>query len=118
MGCVGRIAGIAVALWLAAAAPAFAAYAIAFDPSTGRAAAFNGTFDLAEAKREAVSRCSPDCRAVAAGKRYCAAVVWSGRCKPWAVGTGTSTGEAGSKGTFACRSKGGVECRTAAAICE
>lgn len=103
---------------LVGAAPTFAAYAIAFNPSTGQAAAFNSTFDLDQAKREAVSRCGGGCRVVASGNRYCAAVVGSGPGKPWGVGTGTSTGEAGSKGTFACRGKGGVECRTAAAICE
>ncbi|MBV8568416.1 MAG: DUF4189 domain-containing protein [Methylobacteriaceae bacterium] len=114
---------IGLCLVLAAAAhsrPAVAAFAIAFDPATGHAAAFNGTFDLEQAKRTALSNCGGGCRVVAAGKKTCAAVVESisSGGSVWAVGQGTTAGVAASNGWHSCRRKGGVICTAAAAICD
>ncbi len=61
----------------AANAPALAAYAIAFNTSNGRAAAYNGSFDLETAKRVALDKCGRGCRIVVSGKASCAAVVES-----------------------------------------
>ena len=105
-----------------AAAPdrANAAYAIAFNPSTGKAFAYNGSFDVEVAKRQALSSCGSGCRIVASGKRTCAAVVESisTGTSAWAVGTGTTTSVAANQGWHECRRKGGVNCKTAAAICD
>ena len=100
--------------------PAAAAFAIAFDPATGHAAAFNGTFDLEQAKRTALSNCGSGCRVVAAGKKTCAAVVESisSGGSIWAVGLGTTTDLAATNGWHNCRRKGGVTCTTGAAICD
>ena len=42
-----------------AGTPALAAYAIAFNPSSGRAAAYNGSFDYETAKRVATRQMRP-----------------------------------------------------------
>jgi hypothetical protein len=97
-----------------------AAFAIAFNPTTGKAAAYNGSWDLNVARREALSNCGAGCRIVASGKGQCAAVVEAiaGGGSGWAVGYGTTTGVAANQGWHECRRKGGVNCKTAAAICD
>jgi Domain of unknown function (DUF4189) len=60
-----------------AGTPALAAYAIALNTSSGKAAAYNGSFDLETAKRQALSQCGGGCRIVASGKGSCAAAVES-----------------------------------------
>ena len=97
-----------------------AAYAIAFNPSTGKAVAYNGSFDVEIAKRQALSSCGSGCRIIASGKKTCAAVVESisTGTSAWAVGTGTTTSVAANQGWHECRRKGGVNCKTAAAICD
>ncbi len=109
-----------VALATIAASPAQAAFAIAFNPSSGKAAAYNGSFDLNVARRVALSNCGSGCRIVASGKRTCAAVVESVSTGTgqWAVGYGTTTSAAANKGWHDCRNKGGVTCKTAASICD
>ncbi len=104
----------------AVAPPAQAAYAIAVNPSTGRAAAYNGSFDLAQARRTALSNCGAGCRVVVSGKGSCAAVVEaiSSGGSAWAVAQGTTTGSAANAAWHDCRRKGGVNCKTAAAICD
>ena len=72
-----------VAFVVAAADRADAAYAIAFNPSSGKACAYNGSFDVEVAKKQALSSCGSGARIVASGKRTCAAVVES-------ISTGTS----------------------------
>jgi hypothetical protein len=113
---MSRVAAIAFTFLTLAAHPASAAFAIAFNPSSGRAAAYNGSFDLEQAKKVARSNCGSGCRIVASGKRTCAAVVSAGTA--WAVGYGTTTSVAANQGWHNCRQKGGVECKTAAAICD
>lgn len=115
-----RIVFAAAVLTLTARGPALAAFAIALDPSSGRAAAYNGSFDLGQAKRVALSNCGAGCRIVASGKRTCAAVVESISTGTgvWAVGYGTTTSVAANQGWHGCRRKGGVFCKTAAAICD
>jgi len=109
-----------VTLAALANAPAIAAYAIAFNPSNGKAAAYNGSFDLETAKRVALDRCGRGCRIVASGKRSCAAVVESisTGTSAWAVAKGTTRDTAAKSAWFECRRKGGVNCNTAAAICD
>ena len=103
-----------------AAVPAQAQLAIAFDPSTGRAAAYAGTTDAARNQREAISSCGSGCRIVATGKRTCAAVAESISTggSIWGVGYGTTTSVASQNAYHACRNKGGVTCKTAASICD
>jgi hypothetical protein len=115
-----RVAFSAAVLTLTACGPALAAFAIALDPSSGRAHAYNGSFDLAQAKRVALSNCGSGCRIVASGKGTCAAVVESISTGTgiWAVGYGTTTSVAANNGWHDCRRKGGVTCKTAAAICD
>jgi hypothetical protein len=115
-----RAVSAAAVLTLTACGPAFAAFAIALDPSSGRAYAYNGSFDLAQAKRVALSNCGSGCRIVASGKGTCAAVVESISTGTgvWAVGYGTTTSVAANQGWHECRRKGGVTCNTAAAICD
>jgi hypothetical protein len=105
---------------LAVPAGAEAAFAIAFNPTTGKAAAYNGSWDLEVSKKQALSNCGPGCRIVASGKKTCAAVVEAitGGGSGWAVGYGTTTGVAANQGWHECRRKGGVNCKTAAAICD
>ena len=100
--------------------PALGAYAIAFDTSTGKAAANNGSFSLSEVRKAALSDCGTDCRIVASGKGECAAVVEavSTGIDAWAVAKGTTTDTAANAAWHECRRKGGVTCRTAAAICD
>ena len=100
--------------------PAAPAYAIAFNPATGKAAAYNGSFDLDQARRVALGNCGGGCRVVASGKKTCAAVVESisTGTSAWAVGYGTTTSVAANQGWHECRRKGGVTCKTAAAICD
>src|SRR5262245_50766370 len=100
--------------------PAVAAYAIAFDPSSGRAAAYNGSFDYETAKRVALDKCGRGCRIVVTGKGSCAAVVESisTGTSSWAVAKGTTKDTAAKSAWHECRRKGGVNCRTAAAICD
>jgi hypothetical protein len=102
------------------ASPSQAQLAIAFDPSTGRAVAFAGTTDGARNQREALSDCGRGCRIVATGKRTCAAVSESISTggSVWAVGYGTTTSVASQSAYHACRNKGGVNCKTAASICD
>jgi hypothetical protein len=111
-----RRAAIAIVLSAFAAHPACAAFAIAYNPSSGRVAAYNGSFDLEQAKKVARSNCGSGCRVVASGKGTCAALVSAGSV--WAVGYGTTTSVAANDGWHKCRQKGGVECKTAAAICD
>jgi hypothetical protein len=116
----------AAALWtalvlaLAGGNPAQAAFAIAFNASSGKAAAYNGSFDLEAAKRVALGNCGGGCRIVASGKATCAAVVESVSTgiSAWAVAYGTTTSVAENQGWHGCRQKGGVTCKTAAAICD
>jgi hypothetical protein len=100
--------------------PALGAYAIAFDATTGKAAAYNGSFSLSKVKKVALSDCGSDCRIVASGKGECAAVVEavSTGIDAWAVAKGTTTDTAANYAWHECRRKGGVTCRTAAAICD
>lgn len=102
------------------AAPSQAQLAIAFDPSTGHAAAYAGTTDAARNQREAISSCGRSCRIVATGKRTCAAVSESISTggSVWGVGYGTTTSVASQSAFHACRNKGGVNCKTAASICD
>jgi hypothetical protein len=97
-----------------------AAIAIAFNPSSGKAAAYNGSWDLDAAKKVALSNCGSGCRIVASGKKTCAAVVEavSTGTYAWAVAYGSTTGTAANSGWHECRRKGGVQCKTAAAICD
>ena len=99
---------------------AAAAYAIAFNPSNGRAAAYNGSFDIEQAKRVALDKCGRGCRIVASGKGSCSAVVESisTGTSAWAVAKGTTRDTAAKSAWHECRRKGGVNCVTAAAICE
>lgn len=99
---------------------AAAAIAIAFNTSTGRAGAYNGSWDVNTAKRVALDKCGPGCRIIYSGKGTCAAVVESisTGTSAWAVATGTTKDTAAKSAWFECRRKGGVNCRTAAAICE
>jgi hypothetical protein len=103
-----------------AAAPAFGAYAIAFDTSTGKAAAYNGSFSLKKVRKVVLEECGSDCRIVASGKGECAAVVEavSTGIDAWAVAKGTTTDTAANYAWHECRRKGGVTCRTAASICD
>ena len=104
----------------AANAPALAAYAIAFNTSNGRAAAYNGSFDLETAKRVALDKCGRGCRIVVSGKASCAAVVESisTGTSAWAVAKGATKDTAAKSAWHDCRRKGGVNCKTAAAICD
>ena len=110
----------AVALTILGAAPASAAYAIAFNPSSGHAAANNASWDLDQVKRAALSSCGRGCRIVASGKRSCSAVVESisTGTNAWAVANGTTASTATNSAWHGCRQKGGVNCKTAAAICD
>jgi hypothetical protein len=103
-----------------AGTPALAAYAIALNTSSGRAAAYNGSFDVEAAKRQALSQCGSGCRIVASGKGSCAAVVQSisTGTGQWAVAKGTTKETAAKSAWFECRRKGGVTCNTAASICD
>ena len=114
------ILGAAVLAFAAMADRADAAFAIAFNPSTGKAAAYNGSFDVEVAKRQALSNCGSGCRIVASGKKNCVAVVESisTGTSAWAVANGSTTSVAASNGWHECRRKGGVTCKTAAAICD
>lgn len=107
-------------LSLVAAGSAQAAIAIAFDPETGRAAAYNGSWDQNVSNRQALDSCGRGCRIVATGKGTCAAVVEavSTGTYAWAVAYGTTTGTAANSAWHECRRKGGVNCKTAAAICD
>ena len=100
--------------------PALAAYAIAFNSSNGRAAAYNGSFDYETAKRVAMDKCGRGCRIVVSGKGSCAAVVESisTGTGQWAVAKGTTKETAAKSAWFECRRKGGVTCNTAASICD
>jgi hypothetical protein len=100
--------------------PATAAYAIAFNPSNGKAAAYNGSFDIETAKRVALDTCGRGCRIVSSGKGTCAAVVESisTGTSAWAVAKGTTRDTAAKSAWFECRRKGGVNCNTAASICD
>jgi Domain of unknown function (DUF4189) len=101
-------------------APSEAAYAIAFNSQSGKAAAYNGSWDLEVARKQALSNCGSGCRVVASGKKTCAAVVESisTGTSAWAVGFASTTGGAANQGWHGCRQKGGVNCKTAAAICD
>jgi hypothetical protein len=100
--------------------PAAAAYAIAFNPASGKAAAYNGSWDLEKSKSVALDKCGSGCRIVASGKKTCAAVVESisTGTSAWAVGYSSTTSGAANQGWHGCRQKGGVFCKTAAAICD
>lgn len=100
--------------------PATADIAIALNPTTGKAAAYNGSWDATVAKREALSRCGSGCRVVLSGKKTCGAVVetMSTGGSVWATATGTTTGGAENSAWHECRRKGGVNCKTAASTCE
>jgi hypothetical protein len=113
LACVVTLAAIATA-------PAIAAYAIAFDPSSGRSAASNVSFDYETARRVALDKCGRGCRIVVQGKGGCAAVVESisTGTNAWAMAKGTTRDTATKSAWFECRRKGGVNCRTAAAICD
>jgi hypothetical protein len=115
-----RAIAAALIATIIAATPALAAYAIAFDKSTGKAAANNGSFSLSAVRKAALSDCGDGCRIVASGKGECAAVVEavSTGIDAWAVAKGTTTDIAANAAWHECRRKGGVTCRTAAAICD
>ena len=118
-----RLATLAFAsavLTIAGSAAASAGYAIAFNPQTGRAAASSVSWDLNVTKRAALSSCGSGCRIVASGKKNCAAVVESisTGTSSWAVATGSTTSTAANQAWHGCRRKGGVNCKTAAAICD
>lgn len=115
-----KIVLAAVTLALLGSTPAGAAYAIAFNPSSGRAAANNASFDLEQVKRAALSSCGRGCRIVASSKRSCSAVVEavSTGTYAWAVANGTTTSTATNAAWHGCRQKGDVNCKTAAAICD
>ncbi|MFO1158155.1 MAG: DUF4189 domain-containing protein [Reyranellaceae bacterium] len=103
------------------ASPVQAQLAIAFDTVTGKAVAFAGTTDAARNQREALSGCnSRSCQIVATGKKTCAAIAETLTTggSIWAVGYGTTTSVAEQAAWFNCRNKGGVNCKTAAAICD
>ena len=97
-----------------------AAFAIAFNPTTGKAFAYNGSFDVEVSKRQALSNCGSGCRIVASGKKNCVAVVESisTGTSAWAVAYGSTASVAANNGWHECRRKGGVNCKTAAAICD
>jgi hypothetical protein len=103
-----------------AGTPALAAYAIALNTSSGKAAAYNGSFDVETSKRQALNQCGSGCRIVASGKGSCAAVVESisTGTGQWAVAKGTTKDTAAKSAWFECRRKGGVTCNTAASICD
>ena len=105
---------------LAFPAGAEAAFAIAFNPTTGKAYAYNGSWDINVSRKQALSNCGAGCRIVAQGKGQCAAVVEAitGGGSVWAIGYGSTTGTAANQGWHECRRKGGVNCKTAAAICD
>ena len=112
---------MAVGAAMLAAAPATAQLAIALDTTTGKAVAFAGTTDGARNQREAMSSCnSSSCRIVATGKKTCAAVAetMSTGGSIWAVGYGTTTSVAEQAAWHNCRAKGGVNCKTAASVCD
>ena len=114
------IAAAALAGYLQAS-PVQAQLAIALDTTTGKAVAFAGTTDLARNQREALSDCnSRSCQIVATGRKTCAAVVetMSTGGWIWAVGYGTTTSVAEQDAWHNCRQKGGVNCKTAASICD
>lgn len=115
-----HVIALSAALSIAAGTASEAAYAIAFNPTTGRAAASNASFDLEQVRRTALSHCGTGCRIVASGKKSCAAVseAVSTGTRAWAAATGTTTSVAASNATHECRRKGGVTCKTAAAICD
>lgn len=103
------------------ASPSQAQLAIALDTTTGKAVAFAGTTDAARNQREALSGCnSRSCQIVATGKKTCAAVAETLTTggSIWAVGYGTTASVAEQAAWFNCRNKGGVNCKTAAAICD
>ena len=116
----GRTTAAASALLLLGVAPAFAEFAIAFNPQTGRSATSNVSWDGNVSRREALSSCGSGCQIVASGKGQCAALVETITTggSIWAVGYGTTTSVAANQGWHACRQKGGVNCNTAAAICD
>ena len=103
-----------------AGTPALAAYAIALNTSSGKAAAYNGSFDLETAKR----RRSTNAAAAAVSSRPARARAprWWNRSRPapgqWAVAKGSSKETAAKSAWFECRRKGGVNCNTAASICD
>jgi hypothetical protein len=118
---LARSAVVAAALaGLLVSAPSRAEFAIALDPATGRAAAYAGTADPARNRRIAISDCGSGCRIVATGTKTCAAVSESISAggSIWAVGYGTTTAVAAQSAWHACRNKGGVNCKTAASICD
>lgn len=105
------------------AAPAEAAFAIAFNQDTGKAAATNGNPDLEKVKLSAMSSCGMGCRVVASGQKNCAAVVESISAagtgpKAWAVAFGTTKETATASAAADCQRKGGKICKPAAAICD
>jgi len=109
---------LTVILW---GPPSQAQLAIALDTTTGKAVAFAGTTDAARNQREALSSCnSRSCQIVATGKKTCAAVSESISTggSIWAVGYGGSTSAASQTAWHNCRAKGGVNCKTAASICD
>jgi hypothetical protein len=121
MGSATLVIATAVLAGLLQASPSRAQLAIALDITTGRAVAFAGTADAARNQREALSSCNNrSCQIVATGKRTCAAVAETMTTggSVWAVGYGTSTSVAEQAAWHNCRNKGGVNCKTAAAICD
>jgi hypothetical protein len=102
----------------ALASPAEAAFAIAFNPSSGASAANSSSFDLGDVTRRARSDCGSGCRVVVSGKGSCGAVVSAGRGQPWAAAKGTTRDGAARTAWFACRNKGGVNCETVASACD
>lgn len=106
----------------AIAVPAEAAFAIAFNPDTGKATASNGSPDLEKVKLSAMSSCGAGCRVVASGQKNCAAVVESisvgAGARAWAVAFGTMKETATASAVADCQRKGGKACKMAAAICD
>ena len=110
----------AISIVLASAGACRAQIAIALNPTTGKAAGYNGSWDAEAVKRQALSMCGSDCRIVATGKGTCAAVVESISTggSVWAVGYGTTIQTASQNGWHECRRRGGVNCNTAVALCD
>lgn len=114
---IAAIASVAILF----AWPAAADIAIALNTASGKAAAYNGSWDAAQvARREALSRCGGGCRIVLQAKKTCGAVVEaiSTGGSVWAVATGSTTSGAANSAWHECRRKGGVTCKTAASVCE
>ena len=114
--CRSWLAALASVATITLSASAHAAFAIALNPSTGKTGAYNGTFDLGQAKRIALESCGSGCRIVASGKGTCAAVVESITTggSIWAIGYGVFVLLAALCAVAVIRSPRGVDAATSA----